>query len=278
MEKEKKQAKSAHAVRSHVKRDVGIALVALLFVIWLMMQFSANGVMTAKELNTDSTERTSVLIEEQKALLEEHKALLEEERELESRTRDALEGLTSSQKQGTVTVVGESVTSSAHASSSSPSGGPSLVDGGAGGLGSRKTLLFNHLPKAGGKYAIKVLNKHVPRDDISISREFRHTTKEDRETHFVIGNIREPCSYYLSLWHFGLQNKSGSVLLRQIQRKAFPQHPEISHIFDDGPNNLENFHTYFDIIKVCFHGTRYHMDGWSRKHEPHGSRMCDEGV
>ena len=258
MEKEKKQAKSAHAVRSNVKRDVGIASVALLVVIWLMSQLSANGVMTTKELNIDSTERMSVLIEEQKALLEEHKALLEEERELESRTRDALDGLASSQQQGTVMVADVSVKSSARASSSSPPGGPSLVDRGAGGLGSRKKLLFNHLPKAGGKYAIKVLEKHVPEADISISREFKFTTKKDRETHFVIGNIREPCSYYLSLWHFGLQNKHGSVLATQLKQKAFTQHPEISHIFDDGPNNLENFHTYFDIIKVCFHGTQYH--------------------
>ena len=125
-------------------------------------------------------------------------------------------------------------------------------------FGSRKKLLFNHLPKAGGKYAMKVLRKHVA-DELTYTREFHHSTKEDRETHFVIANIREPCSYYLSLWHFGLQNRCtrcygnethGSVLTHEMRAHTFPLHSEISHILDDGPNNLENFHTFFDIVKV----------------------------
>lgn len=130
-------------------------------------------------------------------------------------------------------------------------------------FGSRKKLLFNHLPKAGGKYAIKVLRKHVA-DEIKYTREFLHSTKEDRETHFVIANIREPYSWYVSLWHFGIQNECGgvrkvrcygnethgNVMTNEMRKHIFPLHPEISHILDDGPNNLENFHTFFDIVKV----------------------------
>ena len=222
MKKEMKQAKNA---LSGMKMGICIATMTLLVVMsWII----STGVQ-----KTSSTDRVSALFEE---------------RSLQTRV-DALESLARQQQQ-----MDENVKSSGDASSTVPP----REGMGAGGLGSRKKLLFNHLPKAGGKYAIKVLEKHVPNADISISREFKFTTKKDKETHFVIGNIREPCSYYLSLWHYGLQNKFGSVLATQLKQKAFTQHPEISHIFDDGPNNLENFHTYFDIIKVCFHGTHYH--------------------
>ena len=223
MEKEMKQEKNA---LSRMKMGIYIATMTLLVVMsWII----STGVQ-----NTSSTDRVSALFEE---------------RSLQTRV-DALERRLARQQQQ----MDENVKSSGDASSTVPP----REGMGASRFGSRKKLLFNHLPKAGGKYAIKVLEKHVPEADISISREFQFTTKKDRETHFVIGNIREPCSYYLSLWHFGLQNKHGSVLATQLKQKAFTQHPEISHIFDDGPNNLENFHTYFDIIKVCFHGTQYH--------------------
>lgn len=114
---------------------------------------------------------------------------------------------------------------------------------------SRTRLLFNHLPKAGGKYAINVLKEHVPWETVKIVSEFRKSTETDRKTHFIIANIREVCSYYMSLFHYGVQY--GGNLKNQFEFMVFPKNPELRNIYRD-ENDVENFHKWLRVIKVRY--------------------------
>ena len=64
-----------------------------------------------------------------------------------------------------------------------------------------KTLLYNHMPKTGGstirKYLADAEIKHL------IVSEFKKTLNEDMSKYFIIGSVRSPCNYYLSLYSFG---------------------------------------------------------------------------
>ena len=124
--------------------------------------------------------------------------------------------------------------------------------GRAGALPRRKLLLFNHLPKAGGKYVVEVLSRLVPASSYVVRNEFDRSTAADRRTHFVIGNIREVCSYYLSLFHYGVQQ--GGNMKNQFIRRAMPTNPQLRRVYDDA-NDVGNFHLWLDVIK----GT------WSRR-------------
>ena len=67
---------------------------------------------------------------------------------------------------------------------SSPLGGSQPRD-----YGSRRRLLFNHLAKAGGKYAVKVIQELVPREYLTVKIEQQQSFESDRENHFVVANF-----------------------------------------------------------------------------------------
>jgi len=79
-----------------------------------------------------------------------------------------------------------------------------------------KPLCFEHFPKAGGTFIKGTLHKRMklPKKVLIISYEFQN--KCDHEKHFVIGNIRDPCSYYISLWSFGCDNSNHNGALRNF--------------------------------------------------------------
>jgi len=64
----------------------------------------------------------------------------------------------------------------------------------------QRNLCFEHFPKAGGTFMVKVL-KHMDIPNLKISSEFQQNCNPEK--HFILGNIRDPCSYYLSLWAYG---------------------------------------------------------------------------
>ena len=117
--------------------------------------------------------------------------------------------------------------------------------------GSRRRLLFNHLAKAGGKYAVKVIQELVPREYLTVKIEQQQSFESDREFHFVVANFREACSYYMSLWHFSVQQGG---MLRQMIMKGLVQgegRTDIGKIFTDKDvNSLENFRSFFSLVKV----------------------------
>mmetsp|Transcript_29927 Transcript_29927/g.89583 ORF Transcript_29927/g.89583 Transcript_29927/m.89583 type:complete len:226 (-) Transcript_29927:390-1067(-) len=68
-------------------------------------------------------------------------------------------------------------------------------------LTNRSKLLLKHYPKSGGTYLEAVLSEAVSKEQSR--KEFELVTAQDRASRFVIGEIREPCSYYVSLFAFG---------------------------------------------------------------------------
>ena len=68
---------------------------------------------------------------------------------------------------------------------------------------SRPKLLYKHFPKAGGSFTKGVLTDSVL--DVRLIKEGFMLTPAMQQARFVISSIREPCSYYVSLWAFGTQ-------------------------------------------------------------------------
>ena len=72
---------------------------------------------------------------------------------------------------------------------------------------SRPRLMYKHFAKAAGTFSIALLEAAV--DDVSVKAESGHVDDEVWQTHFVVSGIREPCSWYLSLWAYGTQGFGG---------------------------------------------------------------------
>jgi len=62
-----------------------------------------------------------------------------------------------------------------------------------------RTVCFEHFAKSGGTY-IRTILRQLDIDFI-ISNEFERAC--DKNKHFVIGALREPASYYVSMWSYG---------------------------------------------------------------------------
>ena len=115
--------------------------------------------------------------------------------------------------------------------------------------GPRPKLLFNHFPKGGGKYAIKALQGLLPRGSLRIVSEAGESGEREREKFFVVANVREACSYYMSLWHFDVQQHG--LLGRRMKNIVFPDgHEDLRHILEDRDvDNLENFREFFRLVR-----------------------------
>jgi len=93
-----------------------------------------------------------------------------------------------------------------------------------------KRLLFDHLPKSGGtsvkKYLEVMIGKpvahHPGKRQLSdqqwvLLTEFDSLLPAERNAFFTLGLIREPCSYYVSLWTFG---SDGHGQMRHVLAQA----------------------------------------------------------
>lgn len=121
------------------------------------------------------------------------------------------------------------------------------------------TLLFNHLPKAGGssirnylrttigksvssKYAFET-GSSLPRDKWVLVPEFGRLTEAQRQRFFTVGLVREPCSYYLSLWSFGSKGEGAErgELARKGLLELYGKLPPYNNADD-----LERFHAWIE--------------------------------
>jgi hypothetical protein len=137
----------------------------------------------------------------------------------------------------------------------------------------RKTLLFDHLPKAGGTSVKEYLTQTIgpatmarsimnnvglllpgkallPKRTWVLVPEFISLSEVERDTYFTIGMIREPCSYYLSLWAFGSKPNHPGSLARNLEKKG------LGHLYGENPGNpsdsdLERFTSWLrqDAVK-----------------------------
>ena len=106
---------------------------------------------------------------------------------------------------------------------------------------SRPHLLIKHFPKAGGSFAKGVLSKAIAGRALTIRGEFTRVGADDWRRHFIIGLVREPCSYYVSLFAFGSSRPTAGAFARklytvygkQAAAQAFGQTPPY-----DGPDDV----------------------------------------
>lgn len=67
-------------------------------------------------------------------------------------------------------------------------------------------LVYDHMPKAGGTFLIKLLKAGVGTGNFGKRTEFQNLTQENIDLNFVVGSVRNPCDYYLSLWAYGVEH------------------------------------------------------------------------
>lgn len=73
----------------------------------------------------------------------------------------------------------------------------------------KRGIVYNHFPKAGGSFIRYNLQYVVPNTTVKIENEFETLQMHDLHN-FTIGSIRNPCSWYVSYYHYA--KKGGSAL------------------------------------------------------------------
>jgi len=64
-------------------------------------------------------------------------------------------------------------------------------------------VIYDHMPKASGTFLGPLLQSAVGDDNFELRKEFDAASHRDSAQNFLIGSIRNPCNYYLSLWAYG---------------------------------------------------------------------------
>jgi hypothetical protein len=109
----------------------------------------------------------------------------------------------------------------------------------------RTKLLYNHIPKCGGKYAIQQLRKVLPDDGTFLVKvEALSSNRSDRTTAFVVASIREPCSYYHSLYSFGRQ---GQGAFHKMWLRKYKGHP-LARLYDGANFNVSKFESWMAVV------------------------------
>lgn len=75
--------------------------------------------------------------------------------------------------------------------------------------GADETVTFNHLPKAGGTFVRAVMAASMKPQSTKIESEGETLTPEELLNTFVVGIIRNPFDYYISLWCYNSDGMGG---------------------------------------------------------------------
>jgi hypothetical protein len=96
---------------------------------------------------------------------------------------------------------------------------------------------YIHLPKCGGTSITKILEKYYSGNKGVIHSKL--TTKPNDKK--IIGSIRNPLDWYVSLWAYGCSDKGYfNGLLRMT-------HPDTDKLYNDF-NNIDNFKKWLNIV------------------------------
>jgi len=137
---------------------------------------------------------------------------------------------------------------------------------------SRNNLCYEHLPKSGGTFIRKILRAmNLPK----CSPEFQHTCNREKE--FIIGNLQDVCTYYISTWSFGCENSNnnGAIKIYWMKQRAFKK-----RVYEDSFNttNFELWLRYVaDLNTFGLYSYRliYHYDDGPRETLPFRGMMVD---
>uniref|UniRef100_A0A7S2DDG4 Sulfotransferase domain-containing protein n=1 Tax=Alexandrium andersonii TaxID=327968 RepID=A0A7S2DDG4_9DINO len=117
-------------------------------------------------------------------------------------------------------------------------------------------LVYKHLSKTGGVYIRQLLLKAVNGSRMHLLREaeglgpFRGVLQQ-KPRPFVVGSMRNPCDYYVSLWAYNTQDKLGTMSR---------QDPELSELLGkdsdanySSPEDIQRFRQWLRVLS----GSRY---------------------
>ena len=108
----------------------------------------------------------------------------------------------------------------------------------------RKRLLVKHFPKAGGSYVKGVLADGAV-EKLAVLSETQQVGSDDRRSHFVIALVREPCSYYVSLWSFGSATPQMSAMAGALIEHRSPARDFYGKTAPfDGAEDVERFRSW----------------------------------
>ena len=96
----------------------------------------------------------------------------------------------------------------------------------------RVKLLYNHVPKTGGQFAIKVLRSMVAKEHFKRVGEFISSNVTHRKEYFVVAGVRSECEYYVSLFAFGAGSCRRSAYCRGW-RETFRHDALLASVFDN---------------------------------------------
>jgi hypothetical protein len=111
-------------------------------------------------------------------------------------------------------------------------------------------LCYEHFPKSGGTFTRNALN--LLKLNFTLSDEISHNCIQNKvaKNYFIISNIREPCSYYTSLWSYGCQ-KGGAF------KNSFFRNPDFAsfgHYFYQDSTNQTIFSEWLKFISQNYAG------------------------
>lgn len=118
--------------------------------------------------------------------------------------------------------------------------------------GGRQTLLYNHVPKCGGSAIKSVLRSVVRPQHLRVVHEFQGSGRAEQETAFVISSLRDPCSYYVSLFAYSVTKKGRYA---NVMSRVLGRNPQLGKLVGDmqagGPNNITAFNQFLELSAGC---------------------------
>lgn len=105
-------------------------------------------------------------------------------------------------------------------------------------------IIFCHLEKCAGTFIgrmLKLLQKRTGRKYMWVGHDINDSTRKIMGNMMVLGNIRNPYSYYVSLWAFSGIHKKGHY---DIIASKFPEH---LYLYSD-PYNIPNFRKWLKLM------------------------------
>lgn len=111
-------------------------------------------------------------------------------------------------------------------------------------------FLYDHMPKAGGTFLIPLFRHSVGRENFDFRPEFSNVTWRDIEANFVVGSVRNPCDYYVSLWAYGSDH--GGAMMHKIPKKDRYVYENTS-ANRDSREDIRRFHQWVRMLNKKGH-------------------------
>lgn len=111
--------------------------------------------------------------------------------------------------------------------------------------GDGKRVVLNHLAKCAGRFIKGVMRQSLPAERLKVIPERHGLTSQDvSDQDFIVGLMRNPYEYYVSLWAFTALEDNGlhfrQALSKQQQNDVYPHLPS-GHLYGELPVEIAAF-------------------------------------